>query len=738
MTDQQKQYANHVIPNSYQTPNIYIDVIMPLLTDSEWRVLSYAMRHILGWREKIETRKGTISLQMFEGGYGPYPGCGLNKGTIIKVLKALDTHGILTKDGDVTKDGQRWQIADNLEQINIQALETRLQNKRSKDKERTKKMLIVLKQKRDQLLSHNTGGVLSHNTASGMSHNTESNPPSNPTINPKDSPSPKSSDGGTQPLDDDSIQDLCIICHSSHRPGRPICKECLKAFNGVAYNKLDFVCTGCGKNIGPNEYHCDPTKNYRCLCIACYTTSQITGDDNSGDLIDSTPLPLGTCSRCKQPCADDCSLCGDCAETLATAMDDDSIHIYGNGYCVVCQASIIGRTNTHYWDADVYTCYPCNLWLQTLNRDDCDSSASDVQLTANMAEVLERLAANEGLLSSHQCYLPTLCDLKMVTEVPYHNKAKGYYWAITDTGRAALEAYRAQQKPTMTELANEILVPTPEDSSGPEQLCPACKIGQCLIDDVSDKTRCNECDTEFDVQRNCSILDHGGSCGDCDIQGDCEIENGNCVLFKRSGPEQLPTSDTPLNDQADAMLAIKNEMKSKHKRKPKSKKSEADKMAEANMWEAVKFVWELDDKAGGLIGKYRQWLLGKIPASKAKQFGEMWYGNQLKDCPATAQEVVAFSHWYRFTKPGMSMPGKGDTLKDNFDAFRGSGKDYEAFLRKAEDTIRDKIPKFSSPGIELAREQALPKEEEEIMEATPELRAEVDRLIAMCGKGGVK
>ncbi|KKK62369.1 hypothetical protein LCGC14_3005010, partial [marine sediment metagenome] len=191
---EQKQYPNHVIPNSYQTPNIYIDVIMPLLTDSEWRVLSYAMRHILGWREKIAARKGTISLSMFEHGYGPYPGCGLNKGTIIKILKALDAHGILVKDGGVTKDGQRWQIADNLEQISIQALETRLQNKRSKDKERTKKMLDGLKQKRAQLLSHNTGGVLSHNTASGMSHNTQLNPPINTTINPKDSVAQKQSD----------------------------------------------------------------------------------------------------------------------------------------------------------------------------------------------------------------------------------------------------------------------------------------------------------------------------------------------------------------------------------------------------------------------------------------------------------------------------------------------------------------------------------------------------------------
>jgi hypothetical protein len=34
-----------LIPNSFQTPNAYVDQYMPLLTPEEWVVLSYVVRH---------------------------------------------------------------------------------------------------------------------------------------------------------------------------------------------------------------------------------------------------------------------------------------------------------------------------------------------------------------------------------------------------------------------------------------------------------------------------------------------------------------------------------------------------------------------------------------------------------------------------------------------------------------------------------------------------------------------
>ena len=39
------------IPNSYQTPNAYIDKYLHLLTGEEWKVLSYAIRRILGFQK---------------------------------------------------------------------------------------------------------------------------------------------------------------------------------------------------------------------------------------------------------------------------------------------------------------------------------------------------------------------------------------------------------------------------------------------------------------------------------------------------------------------------------------------------------------------------------------------------------------------------------------------------------------------------------------------------------------
>ena len=44
---------NGHIPNSYQTPNIVVDQLMQYLLPEEVVVLTYAIRHILGWRERL-------------------------------------------------------------------------------------------------------------------------------------------------------------------------------------------------------------------------------------------------------------------------------------------------------------------------------------------------------------------------------------------------------------------------------------------------------------------------------------------------------------------------------------------------------------------------------------------------------------------------------------------------------------------------------------------------------------
>lgn len=111
---------SNVIPNTFQTPNDYIDRAMLYLTGSELRVLLYATRHILGWEDTIESKTAPISLSMFDGGFVTkkgkvYAGCGLQRAAIVSALKGLVKYGLLEKIGRPTKKGQRWHIGEGIE-----------------------------------------------------------------------------------------------------------------------------------------------------------------------------------------------------------------------------------------------------------------------------------------------------------------------------------------------------------------------------------------------------------------------------------------------------------------------------------------------------------------------------------------------------------------------------------------------------------------------------------------------
>ncbi len=135
------------IPNSFQTPNAIIDTLMPLLTDSEFRVLMYMVRHVLGWKKRALQRRANISLSNFENGFSytdsddtlhQYAGVGLAKSTIRNALKALKKFRIVKPIGDASNKGQEWELAfmtdDN---VDIEALEKRHDEKFQKAKKRT-------------------------------------------------------------------------------------------------------------------------------------------------------------------------------------------------------------------------------------------------------------------------------------------------------------------------------------------------------------------------------------------------------------------------------------------------------------------------------------------------------------------------------------------------------------------------------------------------------------------------
>lgn len=97
MTD--KNDKRNYIPNSFQTPNIYIDEYLHMLSGSEIKVLLYAMRRIFGFHKQTDR----ISVSQFCNGITGKEGnqldhgTGLSRATVVGALNSLQKYGLMTK-----------------------------------------------------------------------------------------------------------------------------------------------------------------------------------------------------------------------------------------------------------------------------------------------------------------------------------------------------------------------------------------------------------------------------------------------------------------------------------------------------------------------------------------------------------------------------------------------------------------------------------------------------------------
>lgn len=140
MTDNDQAYAN-----TFPSFTTYVDRAMEHLTDAELRVLLYASRHIMGWKDKIASRTGCLSLSMFEHGFtvthddgsaSVYGGCGLSRPIISKALNSLETFGFLERVGFEQDKGQRWRLSETPDWT---ALEARSAERLAANQKRTAK-----------------------------------------------------------------------------------------------------------------------------------------------------------------------------------------------------------------------------------------------------------------------------------------------------------------------------------------------------------------------------------------------------------------------------------------------------------------------------------------------------------------------------------------------------------------------------------------------------------------------
>lgn len=144
-----------ILPNSFQSPNDYVDAAMELLTGDEYKCLSFAARHILGWQDKINRRRGHISISMFEHGYDyateegeakHLGGTGLSRPTIVKIVATLVKFGFLIPVGEPTAEGQEYQLG---QKVDWRALQDRQAQKAAKEAQRTRKARAALQARRE-------------------------------------------------------------------------------------------------------------------------------------------------------------------------------------------------------------------------------------------------------------------------------------------------------------------------------------------------------------------------------------------------------------------------------------------------------------------------------------------------------------------------------------------------------------------------------------------------------------
>lgn len=183
--------SNLVIPNSFQTPNAYVDIAMQYLTGDEFKVLMFAVRHIFGFQDRIEGRQHQMSLSMFQHGTPWSAGTNLSKNTLRKVLKQLIAFNLLERIPirDET-DGGLYRICASPD---WDAMKKRHEELDAKNRQRAVKMNAPAEGITSDVIpvegitSDGNPAITSDGNPGITSDVIQTNPPSNPILKPKKS-----------------------------------------------------------------------------------------------------------------------------------------------------------------------------------------------------------------------------------------------------------------------------------------------------------------------------------------------------------------------------------------------------------------------------------------------------------------------------------------------------------------------------------------------------------------------
>ncbi len=118
-----------LLPNTYQSPNFYIDDLLPLLTGEEWKCMSFLIRKTLGWHKRSDRLAKSVIAKA----------TGLAESTVDKCMNNLVSFGLAIRKDDKAGDhnGVEYEIQMQDDGIKWEALEERKAALAAKNTKRT-------------------------------------------------------------------------------------------------------------------------------------------------------------------------------------------------------------------------------------------------------------------------------------------------------------------------------------------------------------------------------------------------------------------------------------------------------------------------------------------------------------------------------------------------------------------------------------------------------------------------
>lgn len=150
------------VPNSFQTPNAYVDVLEYFLTSDEFKILMNIVRRIFGYENKRELHHDNISISQIEHGQRSKEtgnkisnGVGLTHPTIIKCINNMCRFRIIKKVGRASRLGQLIELNLDSDTFAWDLMESRLLKTKNLQKKKAEKMRKTIEMNKKQI--HATG-----------------------------------------------------------------------------------------------------------------------------------------------------------------------------------------------------------------------------------------------------------------------------------------------------------------------------------------------------------------------------------------------------------------------------------------------------------------------------------------------------------------------------------------------------------------------------------------------------